>query len=103
MGAGHVPGMLKQFEEEINCIEGFEVLNEVVFNQVLVRCETDELTLKTIEKIQDLRTCWVGGSAWQGKKVIRVSICSWITTEQDISDSVKSFAQALQEVKVITA
>lgn len=86
-----------QFSKEINEIEGFQVLNDVVFNQVLVCCATDELTLKTMTKIQELRECWVGSSVWHNKKVIRVSICSWATDINDISRSVRSFKQALNE------
>ena len=87
-----------QFAEELKQTEGFEVLNDVVFNQVIVRCATDELTIKTMERIQQLRTCWVGGSSWNGNKVIRISICSWATTANDVLLSVTSFKQALEEV-----
>ena len=84
-----------QFAEEIRKIPGFNVLNDVVFNQVVVCCESDEQTAIVLRKIQEQRECWVGGSVWQRKKVIRVSVCSWATTEEDISRSVKSFEQAL--------
>jgi len=82
-----------QFEKELNKA-GFDIVNDVVFNQVLVKCETDELTKKTLENIQKLRVCWCGGSKWQGRDVIRLSICSWTTTEEDVSLSVKSFIDA---------
>lgn len=88
-----------QFAEELNKLDGFEVLNEVVFNQVIVRCETDALTKRTIEKIQELRTCWLGGSTWYGQQVIRISVCSWATTSDDVSLSVQSFEKALALAK----
>jgi len=88
-----------QFAEEISKIDGYEVLNDVVFNQVIVSCENDIITDKTIKRIQELRECWIGGSAWNGKKIIRISICSWATTEKDVSRSVKSFEKALNEIK----
>lgn len=88
-----------QFHKELSDIKGFELLNDVVFNQVLVRCETDELTEKTMMRIQALRECWVGGSMWGGRKVIRISVCSWATTEADVARSVKSFQKALIEVR----
>ena len=84
-----------QFAEEISQVKGFTVANEVVFNQIIVRCENDDLTDRVLSKIQILRDCWLGGSVWHGKKVMRVSVCSWATTEQDISISVKSFERAL--------
>jgi len=83
-----------QFAAELDAIPGFTVLNEIVFNQVLVKCETDELTERTLGRIQELRECWVGGSMWQDSRVIRISVCSWATTTEDISRSAASFARA---------
>ncbi len=86
----------KQFAEEIKKINGFHVENDIVFNQVLVRCDSDKITERVLSTIQMLRECWLGGSMWFGKKVMRVSICSWATTEKDIAKSVKSFEKALE-------
>jgi len=72
---------------------------DVVFNQLLVRCATDEITNKVIEHVQNERVCWVGGSTWQGKRVIRISVCSWATTADDISKSAQSFKSALAKTK----
>lgn len=88
-----------QFADALRKSEGFQVLNDVVFNQVIVQCETDEVTERVISKIQDLRECWVGGATWRGKKVIRISVCSWATTEEDVTRSVNSFREALAVVK----
>jgi len=88
-----------QFAAEIGEIDGFNVENEVVFNQVLVRCETDYLTEQVLRNIQELRECWLGGSQWKGRKVMRMSICSWATTEADISMTVRSFEKALNLAK----
>lgn len=73
---------------------GFEILNDVVFNQVLVACETDELTNKVIEHIQKSGECWVGGAKWNGGAVIRISVSSWATTKDDITRSVDAFKMA---------
>ena len=74
--------------------EGFQILNDVVFNQVLVTCDNDELTRQTLHHIQQSGECWVGGAAWDGKAVIRISVCSWATTEKDITRSVRAFIAA---------
>lgn len=87
-----------QFADALKSIKGFNVLNDVVFNQVLVCCDTDELTTKVMHSIQQQRECWVGGSLWQRRKVIRISVCSWATTENDILRSAASFEKALNEV-----
>ncbi len=86
----------KQFAEEISEVKGFEVINDVVFNQVMVKCESDELTDKVIAKIQELRDCWVGGSVWFDERVIRISVCAWTTTSEIISQTVASFQKAYQ-------
>jgi glutamate/tyrosine decarboxylase-like PLP-dependent enzyme len=87
----------KQFASEIK-EEGFQVLNEVVFNQVLVACENDEKTSGTLDLVQRSGECWCGSGQWDGRKVIRVSVCSWATTPEDISRSVKAFKKAYQEL-----
>lgn len=84
-----------QFSREVAAIPGFEVVNKVVFNQVLVKCETDDLTLRVLKNIQEQRVCWLGGSEWFGSRVMRISICSWATTAEDITRAVHSFSQAL--------
>lgn len=89
----------RQFAQELSGIEGFRVLNDVVFNQVVVSCNSDALTNKVIEHIQRERVCWVGGSTWRGKKVIRISVCSWATTARDVSSSVASFKSSLQKAQ----
>lgn len=88
----------KQFATELSAINGFTTLNEIVFNQVVVACESDEITNQVIQEIQRQRVCWVGGSTWKGRKVIRISVCSWATTEKDVTLSVQSFKSSLDEV-----
>lgn len=81
---------------------GFEIMNEVVFNQVMVACETDAITEQTMEHIQESGECWVGGSKWHGRQVIRVSICSWATTKADVTRSCKAFVDAHAKTKAKT-
>lgn len=88
----------KQFADEIK-IAGFKVMNDVVYNQVLVACENDDITSKTLELVQKSGECWCGSALWDNRKVIRVSVCSWATTAEDISRSVKAFVKAYREVK----
>ena len=84
----------REFAEQVATIEGLEVLNEVVFNQVMVRAATDEVTEQVIQRIQDSRVCWVGGSTWEGRRIIRVSFCSWATTAEDVERAVAAFRSA---------
>ena len=66
---------------------GFEVLNEVVLNQVLVSFGSDERTSEVIGAVQREGTCWCGPTVWQGRTAMRVSVSGWCTTEADIDAS----------------
>ena len=91
-----------QFASELS-EHGFNILNEVVFNQVLVSCDSSELTARTLESLQSSGECWCGGSQWQGKPVIRVSVCSWTTTADDVSRSVAAFVAARDQARASLA
>jgi glutamate/tyrosine decarboxylase-like PLP-dependent enzyme len=88
----------RQFARELEQ-QGFEILNDVVFNQVLVACDGDSTTTETIKIIQHAGECWVGGTQWQQRSVIRVSVCSWATTAADVSRSVKAFVDARAQAR----
>ena len=72
----------------------FIILNHVVFNQVLVACETDALTKATLRHIQQSGVIWCGGTTWHGKGAIRISVCSHATTATDIQRGVEAFVAA---------
>ncbi len=78
---------------------GFEIINDVVLNQVLVSFGNAETTKKVIEEIQNDGTCWCGGTVWQGKTIMRISICSWATTEEDIRKSINAIVKAADKVR----
>ncbi|MCX6055562.1 MAG: pyridoxal-dependent decarboxylase [Chloroflexi bacterium] len=80
--------------------EGFQILNNVVFNQVLVCCDTPELTQKTLEIVQKSGECWCGSTLWNGKPAIRISVCSWATTTSDVDRSVAAFVKARNSLTV---
>jgi len=87
-----------QFADELDQ-HGFEILNDVVFNQVLVACDSDSLTTETIKNVQQSGECWIGGTQWQQRSAIRVSVCSWATTAADVSRSVKAFVDAREQAR----
>ena len=69
---------------------GVEVLNDVVLNQVLVRCRDargNNVTPEVIARVQHGGVCWVGGTTWQGEPAMRISVSNWSTTECDIDMS----------------
>jgi glutamate/tyrosine decarboxylase-like PLP-dependent enzyme len=72
---------------------GFEVLNEVVINQVLVSFGSAAVTREVIRRIQEDGTCWCGVTEWQGKAAMRVSVSSWATTETDVQRSLEAMVR----------
>lgn len=75
---------------------GFRILNDVVFNQVLVAGETPDQTRAILDHVQRSGECWCGGSTWNNSPAIRVSVCSWATTPDDIEQVIKTFIEARQ-------
>ncbi len=78
---------------------GFEILNDVVINQVLVSFGDAETTNKIIAEIQKDGTCWCGGTVWQGKTAMRISISSWATTEEDVEKSLEAMIRIANKIK----
>jgi glutamate/tyrosine decarboxylase-like PLP-dependent enzyme len=69
---------------------GHRVLNQVVLNQVLVSFGTPETTRKVIAALQEDGTCWCGETVWQGETAMRISVCSWATTDDDVERSLEA-------------
>jgi glutamate/tyrosine decarboxylase-like PLP-dependent enzyme len=76
---------------------GYQVLNEVVINQVLVSFGTAEKTLATIARLQTEGTCWCGSTVWQGQTAMRISVSSWATTKEDVERSLAAMLKAAEE------
>jgi len=74
--------------------EGVEILNQVDLNQVVVSFGDDERTRRVIAAIQDADVCWCGGTTWQGRAALRISLSSWATTDDDIECSLASILEA---------
>jgi glutamate/tyrosine decarboxylase-like PLP-dependent enzyme len=69
---------------------GFEILNDVVLNQVLVSFGGPDKTQRIVAAVQKEGTCWCGGTAWHGRAAMRISVSSWDTTEEDVERSVEA-------------
>ena len=78
---------------------GHAVLNEVVLNQVLVSFGSPEVTRRVIARVQEEGTCWCGGTVWQGKTAMRISLSSWATTDDDVARSIDAILQCAAEAQ----
>ena len=76
---------------------GFTVLNDVVLNQVLVSFGKPEHTRKVIAAIQEDGTCWCGPTVWHGQTAMRVSVISWLTTEEDVDRSLETILRLARQ------
>ncbi|KVU55611.1 pyridoxal-dependent decarboxylase [Burkholderia ubonensis] len=63
---------------------GYDVLNRVVLNQVLVRAATDAQTVAIREAAQASGEVWFGPTVWQGRPAFRISVSSWRTEEAHV-------------------
>jgi glutamate/tyrosine decarboxylase-like PLP-dependent enzyme len=77
---------------------GFDILNDVVINQVLVSFGSPEINLEIIRRIQQDGTCWCGGTLWKGRSAMRISVSSWATTEADVDLSRSAMIRIAREV-----
>jgi len=86
-----------QFAEALTAA-GFSVLNDVVLNQVLVSFGDSETTQQVIKAVQEEGVCWCGGTVWQGKTAMRISVSNWSTTAQDVVQSLQSITRQARKV-----
>ena len=61
-------------------------------NQVLVALGSDAATDAALAAIQAEGTCWPSGTTWRGRRCIRISVCSHLTTFDDVDRSVDAMA-----------
>ena len=100
--------LARRFAEGLAVGPRVSILNEVVLNQVLVRFEGsagdvdgsagDARTRAAVDAIQRDGTCWLGGTTWQGRAALRISVSGWQTTEADADRSVSAILACLAAV-----
>jgi glutamate/tyrosine decarboxylase-like PLP-dependent enzyme len=82
---------------------GYAILNDVVLNQVLVSFGDADTTSRVIAAIQEDGTCWCGGTVWQGRPAMRISVSSWATTEDDVEQSLAAMIRLARRISVPSA
>ena len=87
--------MARRFAERLDALDGAEVVNDVVLNQVLVRVGDEALTAEVERRVQASGTCWLGTTTWRGERLLRISVSNWSTSEEDVDLSVEAIATAL--------
>ena len=91
----------RRMAERLAVAPGVEIMNDVALNQVAVRlgadlegAQADALTDRTIARVQQEGVCFVGGANWRGRQIVRVSVISANTTDEDIDRSAEAILSA---------
>jgi glutamate/tyrosine decarboxylase-like PLP-dependent enzyme len=88
--------LARRFGEQLGSTDGVEIANDIVLNQVLVSFGSDERTDQMIAGVQRDGTCWMGGTTWGGRRLMRISVSNWSTTEADVDRSVAAICRVLE-------
>jgi glutamate/tyrosine decarboxylase-like PLP-dependent enzyme len=86
--------LARRFAEQLGELDGASVANDVVLNQVLVAFGDDERTDRIVEAVQRSGECWMGATTWHGRRLMRISVSNWRTTEDDVDRSVAAIVRA---------
>jgi glutamate/tyrosine decarboxylase-like PLP-dependent enzyme len=86
-----------RFAERLHA-SGYDILNDVVLNQVVVVFGTDEQTRQIVAGIQADGTCWCGITEWRGRAAMRISVSSWATTDADVERSLAAMLRVAHAV-----
>ncbi|HEX7136451.1 MAG TPA: aminotransferase class V-fold PLP-dependent enzyme [Vicinamibacterales bacterium] len=95
--------LARRMADRLRADPAITILNEVVLNQVLVRVtppagDADQATNEALRRVQEERTCWLGGTRWRGQDAMRISVSNWSTTDQDIDASAESIIREVRAV-----
>ena len=92
----------------IGALSGTQVLWEPVINQGLVRflhpgpkasdMDHDRRTDEVIAAIVAEGEAFFGGTTWRGRRAMRVSICNWQTSQDDVDRAIRSIAGVLDRL-----
>ncbi|MDX6486040.1 MAG: hypothetical protein QOF43_1193 [Gaiellaceae bacterium] len=74
---------------------GAEILNDVELNQVLFRFASDDETNAVLKGVQEDGAAWMGGTTWDDRPAIRLSVSNWQTTEADVERTLAAYAGQL--------
>ncbi len=76
---------------------GYDVLNDVVLNQVAFACKDEATTRAVLKTLQNSGVFWLGPTVWKGRFAMRISVSSWATTDADVTRCIEIFRDTLQQ------
>jgi glutamate/tyrosine decarboxylase-like PLP-dependent enzyme len=90
--------LARRFAEQLAAVDGVSAANDVVLNQVLVDFGGHEETDRVVEAVQRSGECWMGATTWHGRRLMRISVSNWRTTEADVDRSVAAIVAAVSRM-----
>lgn len=90
--------LASRYAEKLALIDGVEIANEVVLNQVLVRVGDEQVTNAIQQWLHNEGTLWLGATTWRGERLLRISVSNFLTTEADVDRCVAAIARARKAV-----
>ena len=99
---GHARRMAEALRHHVQV----RLLNDVVLNQVLVQFvplpgdprDEGTFTMDVVAAVQRDGTCWLGSTHWKGRRAMRISICNWSTTEEDVDRSAAAILRIVEQL-----
>jgi glutamate/tyrosine decarboxylase-like PLP-dependent enzyme len=94
--------LARLFASELNTTGKVDILNDVVFNQVLVRWlsedgDHDAFNDRVMQRVQQDGTAFFSGTTYNGMRLMRVSVSDWATDQDDVRRSVEALLRAAAE------
>jgi glutamate/tyrosine decarboxylase-like PLP-dependent enzyme len=84
---------------ELLSAAGYEVMNDVVLNQVVVCFGSEQANLEIIDAIQKEGTCWAGQTIWHNRLAMRISVCNWQTDFEAVEQSFNVIKLVAQKIE----
>lgn len=89
----------RRFAAGVAAIPGGEVLNDVVFTQVLTAFGDDATTREISERVLTEGTAVMTPSTWRDRSVLRISMSNWSTTSDDVDRSLAALRRIADQVE----
>jgi len=79
-----------------------QIMNDVVFNQVLVRWvapddDHDTFNDDVMQRVQREGIAFFSGTTWNGQRLMRISVSDWATDEQDVDRAIESLLRNAED------
>lgn len=64
------------------------------FTQVCAEFGNEERTERVLTRLLADGTAWISGSIWHGRRVMRISVSNWSTTDEDVERALDAIRRA---------